>query len=40
MVEIYIKAQSVAEALDTLCTDNRSLALIAGGTDLLLDIPQ
>lgn len=40
MVERYIKAHSLAEALDTLNIENRSKAVIAGGTDLLLDIRQ
>jgi len=40
MVEKYVKAQSVAEALEILSIDDRSKALIAGGTDLLLDIRQ
>jgi CO/xanthine dehydrogenase FAD-binding subunit len=40
MVEKYVKAQSVAEALDTLRIEDQSKAIIAGGTDLLLDIRQ
>ena len=40
MVERYIKAHSLAEALDTLLIEDQSKAIIAGGTDLLLDIRQ
>ncbi|MGB7095599.1 MAG: FAD binding domain-containing protein, partial [Anaerolineales bacterium] len=40
MVERYIKAHSLAEALDTLRIEVQSKAIIAGGTDLLLDIRQ
>lgn len=40
MVEKYIIAGSIAEALDTLSIQDRSIAVIAGGTDLLIDIHQ
>ena len=40
MVEKYVKAQSLQDALDTLSLDDQSKAVIAGGTDLLLDIQQ
>ena len=40
MIEKYVIAHSIAEALDTLGIENRSKAVIAGGTDLLLDIQQ
>lgn len=40
MVEKYVIAHSIAEALETLGIENRSKAIIAGGTDLLLDIRQ
>ena len=40
MVEKYINAQSLEEALDTLGLEDRSIAVIAGGTDLLLDVRQ
>jgi carbon-monoxide dehydrogenase medium subunit len=40
MVEKYVIAGSIAEALDTLGIEDRSKAVIAGGTDLLLDIRQ
>lgn len=40
MVEKYVIAHSIAEALDTLGIEDRSKAVIAGGTDLLLDIRQ
>jgi CO/xanthine dehydrogenase FAD-binding subunit len=40
MVEQYIVARSLDEALAALNTNNRLKAVIAGGTDLLLDIQQ
>jgi CO/xanthine dehydrogenase FAD-binding subunit len=40
MVGKYVIARSIAEALDTLGVENHSKAVIAGGTDLLLDIRQ
>jgi carbon-monoxide dehydrogenase medium subunit len=40
MVERYVVARSLAEAFDTLGIEDRSKAIIAGGTDLLLDIRQ
>jgi CO/xanthine dehydrogenase FAD-binding subunit len=40
MIEKYILAASIQEALDTLSIQNRSKAVIAGGTDLLIDIRQ
>lgn len=40
MVEKYVIAHSIAEALDTLGIEDRSKAVIAGGTDLLIDIRQ
>ena len=40
MVEKYIIAHTIQDAIDTLGMSNRSIALIAGGTDLLLDIQQ
>lgn len=40
MVEKYVIAGSIAEALDTLGIEDRTKAVIAGGTDLLLDIRQ
>jgi len=40
MVEKYVKAQSLQDALDTLSIEDQSKAVIAGGTDLLLDIQQ
>jgi carbon-monoxide dehydrogenase medium subunit len=40
MVEKYVIAHSIEEALDTLGIEDRSKAVIAGGTDLLLDIRQ
>lgn len=40
MVEKYILAGSITEALDTLGIEGRSKAVIAGGTDLLIDIRQ
>ncbi|MFC1921758.1 FAD binding domain-containing protein [Chloroflexota bacterium] len=40
MVDNYVIARTIAEALDTLGVENQSKAVIAGGTDLLLDIRQ
>lgn len=40
MVEQYVIAKSLEEALDTLGVEGRSKAVIAGGTDLLIDIRQ
>ncbi|MGW8226498.1 MAG: FAD binding domain-containing protein [Anaerolineales bacterium] len=40
MVERYIIARTLEQALDTLKLDKQSKAIIAGGTDLLLDIQQ
>lgn len=40
MVDKYVIAGSVQEAIETLNIEDRSLAVIAGGTDLLLDIQQ
>jgi CO/xanthine dehydrogenase FAD-binding subunit len=40
MVDKYLIARSIQEAIETLSTEDRSLAVIAGGTDLLLDIQQ
>jgi len=40
MVDKYIIAHSIQEAIEALRVQNRSLAVIAGGTDLLLDIQQ
>lgn len=40
MVENYVVAQSLAEALATMRADKRSKAVIAGGSDLLIDIRQ
>lgn len=40
MVEKYVMARSLQDALETLRIPDRSKAVIAGGTDLLLDIQQ
>ena len=40
MVELYVKPQSLQEALEALSVEDKSKAVIAGGTDLLLDIQQ
>jgi carbon-monoxide dehydrogenase medium subunit len=40
MVDKYVTARSIQEALDTLSIADQSKAVIAGGTDLLLDIQQ
>jgi carbon-monoxide dehydrogenase medium subunit len=40
MVEQYVIAKSLEEALNTLGIEGRSKAVIAGGTDLLIDIRQ
>ena len=40
MVDKYVIAHSLKEALDTLSIEDQSKAVIAGGTDLLLDIQQ
>jgi CO/xanthine dehydrogenase FAD-binding subunit len=40
MVDKYVVARSIQEAIETLNIEDRSLAVIAGGTDLLLDIQQ
>ncbi len=40
MVDKYVVARSIQEAIETLSIEDRSLAVIAGGTDLLLDIQQ
>lgn len=40
MVDKYVIAHSLKEALDTLSIEDQSKVVIAGGTDLLLDIQQ
>lgn len=40
MVEKYVIAKSLSEALETLGIEDRSMAVIAGGSDLLIDIRQ
>ena len=40
MTDKYFVAHSLQEAIDTLSIADRSTAVIAGGTDLLLDIQQ
>jgi len=40
MVDKYVIASSLQEAIETMSIGNPSLAVIAGGTDLLLDIQQ
>ena len=40
MVDKYVVAHSIQEAIEVLNIKNRSKAVIAGGTDLLLDIQQ
>jgi CO/xanthine dehydrogenase FAD-binding subunit len=40
MVDRYVIAGSLQEAIETMSVEDQSLAVIAGGTDLLLDIQQ
>jgi carbon-monoxide dehydrogenase medium subunit len=40
MVDKYVIARSIQEAIENLSIEDRSMAVIAGGTDLLLDIQQ